>query len=85
VHGKKIFVSIDESCDTEARYVADVIMGTLEIHGPGAVFLFTNEVLESVIIPQFVNSLTARYFYCGQRVYDMATSCFLWPIQPHKF
>jgi hypothetical protein len=48
VHGKKIFVSIDETCDTEARYVANVIIGTLEIDGPGEVFLLTSEVLESV-------------------------------------
>jgi hypothetical protein len=46
VHGKT-FVSIDETCDTEARYVENII-GTLEIDGPGEVFLLTSEVLESV-------------------------------------
>jgi hypothetical protein len=35
VHGKKIFVSTDETCDTEARYVANVIIGNLEIDGSG--------------------------------------------------
>ena len=48
VHGKKIFVSIDETCDTEARYVANVIIGTLEIDETGEVYLFASEVLESV-------------------------------------
>lgn len=48
VHGKKIFVSFDETCDMEARYVANVIIGTLEIDGPGEVFLLTSDVLESV-------------------------------------
>jgi hypothetical protein len=46
-HGK-IFVSIDETWDTEARYLANVIIGTLEIDGLGEVFLLTSEVLESV-------------------------------------
>jgi hypothetical protein len=32
-HGKKIFVSTDETCDTEARYVANVIIGTLKAGG----------------------------------------------------
>jgi hypothetical protein len=58
----------------------NIITGTLEIDGPGEVFLFLSEVLES--IPKFVNSLTGRCFYCGQRVYDMMLSCFLWPMQP---
>jgi hypothetical protein len=30
------------------HYVANVIIGTLEIDGPGEVFLLTSEVLESV-------------------------------------
>jgi hypothetical protein len=38
VHGK-IFVSIDETYNTEAHYVANIIIGTLEIDGPGEVFL----------------------------------------------
>jgi hypothetical protein len=48
VHGKKIFVSIYETCHTEARYMANVIIGTLETDGPGEGFLLTSEVLESV-------------------------------------
>jgi hypothetical protein len=49
VHEKKIFVSIDETCDTETRYVSNIIVGTvgtLEIDGPVEVLL-TSEVLES--------------------------------------
>jgi hypothetical protein len=49
VHGKKTFISVDETCDTEARYVANII-GTLEIDGPGEVFLrvLMSEVPESL-------------------------------------
>ena len=48
VHGKKIFVSIGETTDVEHRYVTNVVIGTLEIDGPGEVFLLTSEVLEAV-------------------------------------
>ncbi|PNF19043.1 hypothetical protein B7P43_G11713 [Cryptotermes secundus] len=48
VHWKKIFVSIDETCDTDACYEANVINGTLEIGGPGEVFLLRSEVLKSI-------------------------------------
>ena len=46
VHGKQIFVSIDETTDVEHCYVANVI-GTLEINGL-EVFLLTSEVLETI-------------------------------------
>jgi hypothetical protein len=45
VHVQKIFVSIDKTTDEEHRYVANVVIGTLEIDGPGEVFLLTSEVL----------------------------------------
>jgi hypothetical protein len=47
VHGK-IFVSIHETCNIETRYVANVVIGTLEIDGSGEVLLLTSEGLESV-------------------------------------
>jgi hypothetical protein len=47
VHGE-IFFAIDETCDTEVRYEANVIVGTLEIDVPGEVFLLTSDVLKSV-------------------------------------
>ncbi|KAE9522223.1 hypothetical protein AGLY_017381 [Aphis glycines] len=43
---KKIWVSIDETTDTEGRYVANVIIGTLLTDGPGKKFLIASEVLE---------------------------------------
>jgi hypothetical protein len=43
VHGKKIFVFIDETCDSDARYMANVIIRNLEIDGPGGVFLLTRD------------------------------------------
>jgi hypothetical protein len=61
VHGT-IFVSVDETCDTLARCLANVIIGTLEIDGPGEVFLLATEVLNPLISPQFVNSSTGRCF-----------------------
>lgn len=48
VSGKKFFVSIDETTDVEGRYIANVIVGTLEIDKPGEIFLLNTEVLESV-------------------------------------
>jgi hypothetical protein len=51
MHGKNILISIDETCDTEAWYVANIIIGTLEIDGPGEMFLLMSEVLESVNHP----------------------------------
>lgn len=48
VIGKKIFVSIDETCDVESRNVANVIVGTMQSDEPANVFLLTSEVLEKV-------------------------------------
>ena len=48
VNGKKIYVSIDETTDSEGRYVANVVIGTLETNSPGQIFLLTLEVLEVV-------------------------------------
>jgi len=39
-------VSIDETTDVEGRYVANVIIGTLEVDNPGKIFLLNSEVLE---------------------------------------
>ncbi|KAE9536846.1 hypothetical protein AGLY_006908 [Aphis glycines] len=46
VDGKKIWVSIDETTDVTGRFVANVIIGTLEEHGPGQIFLLNVEELE---------------------------------------
>ncbi|KAL4103450.1 hypothetical protein QTP88_018827 [Uroleucon formosanum] len=43
---KKLWVSIDETSDVEGRYVANVIVGTLEISEPGKSFLLNCKVLE---------------------------------------
>jgi hypothetical protein len=48
VHGKKISISIDEICDMEAWYVANINNGILETDGLGEVFLLMSGVLESV-------------------------------------
>lgn len=43
---KKNWVSIDETTDVEGRFIANVIVGTLLVDGPGEIFLLTFEVLE---------------------------------------
>ncbi|KAF0723495.1 Uncharacterized protein FWK35_00031639 [Aphis craccivora] len=48
VQDKKIWVSIDETTDSNGRYVANVIIGTLEIDCPGEIMLLTSKVLEKV-------------------------------------
>lgn len=46
IQNKNIWISIDETTDVEGRYVANVIVGTLEVDTPGKVFLLYSDVLE---------------------------------------
>jgi len=46
VTSKKIWVSIDESTDTSGRFIANVVIGTLEFDQSGKIFLLTTEILE---------------------------------------
>jgi len=46
VTDKKIWVSIDETTDCEGRYIANVVVGTLEKNESGKIFLLTSEQLE---------------------------------------
>jgi len=46
VTDKKIWVSIDETTDCEGRYIAHVVVGTLEKNESGKIFLLTSEQLE---------------------------------------
>ena len=48
LEGKKIFVAIDKTSDVDDHYVANVIVGTLEVNNPGQIFLLTTEVLEAI-------------------------------------
>jgi len=61
ITGKKIWVSIDETTDSLGRYVANVVIGTLETDGPGQTFLLNSEVLtkanHSTISKLFDNSM----------------------------
>lgn len=54
---KKIWVSIDETTDSLGRFVAHVIIGTLETDKPGQTFLLNSEVL-----PKTNNSTIAKLF-----------------------
>jgi hypothetical protein len=44
--GHKIWVSVDETTDVQGRYIANVIIGTLEVNKPGQVYLLNSEMLE---------------------------------------
>ncbi|KAF0714390.1 Uncharacterized protein FWK35_00030423 [Aphis craccivora] len=59
--GNKIWVSIDKTTDSEGRYVANVIIGTLNTDAPGKTYLLTTEVLEkannSTIVKLFDHSM----------------------------
>lgn len=61
ITGKKIWVSIDETTDSLGRYIANVVIGTLETDGPGQTFLLNSEVLtkanHSTIAKLFDNSM----------------------------
>ncbi|KAL4107246.1 hypothetical protein QTP88_017630 [Uroleucon formosanum] len=46
VMGKKIWMSIDETSDATGRYIANVVMGTLEVDKPGKIFLLSCNILE---------------------------------------
>jgi hypothetical protein len=45
---RKMFVSIDETSDVEGRYIANVIVRTMVMDGPGEIFLLTTESLDSM-------------------------------------
>ncbi|KAE9524587.1 hypothetical protein AGLY_014637, partial [Aphis glycines] len=46
INNNRIWINIDETTDVEGRYIANVIIGTLEINEPGQIFLLTSEILE---------------------------------------
>uniref|UniRef100_A0A2S2QIM4 DUF659 domain-containing protein n=1 Tax=Sipha flava TaxID=143950 RepID=A0A2S2QIM4_9HEMI len=48
VENKKIWVTLDETTDAEGLYVANVVVGTLELNGPGKHFLINTEFLEKI-------------------------------------
>jgi len=46
VANNRIWMSIDETTDVEAHFIANVIVGTLEIEHSGSIFLLHSEQLE---------------------------------------
>lgn len=46
IDGKKVWLFIDETTDVEGRYIANVVIGTLETNGPSTTMLLNSEVLE---------------------------------------
>jgi len=66
VENKKLWMNIDETTDVDGRYVANIIIGTLEIGCPCKTFLFNCEVLEKA------NKITIA------KLFDQSMSL-LWP------
>ncbi|KAL4135150.1 hypothetical protein QTP88_006793 [Uroleucon formosanum] len=62
---KKLWISIDETTDVEGRFVANVIIGSLELGCPGKTFLFNTELLEktnnSTIMKLFDKTMCLLY------------------------
>jgi len=46
VNNNRIWISINETTDVEGQYIANVIVGTLEINETGQIFLLASEMLE---------------------------------------
>ncbi|KRX32810.1 hypothetical protein T06_1542, partial [Trichinella sp. T6] len=61
----KIWISIDETIDPVGRFVANVVIGTLEADQPSKEYLLTSEVLEksnsSTIAQLFTSSLAVLW------------------------
>jgi len=59
--GHKTWVSMDETTNVQGRYIANVIIGTLEVNKPEQVYLLNSEVLEktnySIITKVFDQSM----------------------------
>lgn len=48
IRQNNIWVSIDETCDVEGRFIANVIVGILKPDCPGHMFLLYSEKLDKV-------------------------------------
>ena len=61
IGNKKLWVSIDETTDVDGRYIANVVIGTLESDRNGSTYLLTTEILDrvnhSTICGLFENSM----------------------------
>jgi len=72
IKGNKIWVSIDETTDSEGIYVANVIIGTLNTDAPGKTYLITTGVLEKA--NYLTNYLIIKCSFSGQTEFVMMTS-----------
>jgi len=67
VNNKNIWICIDETTDVGGRYVANVIIRTLEIDAPGKTFLFNSEVLDQTNLKTICKLFDETLFYYGQK------------------
>lgn len=74
---KKIWVSIDDTTDTEGRYIANVLIGILPTDGPGKIFLLLSEVLEKANHTTDSKLFVKIFFLCGQMRLN-TTMLFYW-------
>lgn len=50
ITGKNIWVSIDETTDSLGRFIANLVIGTLETDDPGQTFLLNSKVLTKALV-----------------------------------
>ncbi|KAE9521523.1 hypothetical protein AGLY_018079 [Aphis glycines] len=65
VANNRIWVSIDETTDVKGRFIANVIIGTLEIEHSGSIFLFHSEQLEKTNFSTITRQCTIIFIRRG--------------------
>jgi len=75
----KIWVSIDETCDVEGRFIANVVVGVLKTDSTGNIFLLHSESRNNwmeLIIQQFANYLIRQWESYGLEVSITTMFCY---------
>jgi len=77
ITGKKNWVSIDKITESDVElFIANVIVSTLLVVGPGEIILLISKVLEKVKFSTVVKLFDkSRFFFGGITVYNIIT-CF---------
>lgn len=59
--GKKIWILVDETTVVECRYIANIIIGILNIDEPGRIFLIFFDLLETLRYVRFSIKFFLQY------------------------
>jgi len=77
IKGNKIWISIGETTDVDGRYVANVMIGTLETNQPGKVYMLNTEILDeanySIVTKLFDRSIARTVFVTMTYLYFLVT------------